>query len=209
MNTADKLIVPQTLDITGTPVTISVLILDSSWSMEKYGSTPESAVRGHIHALQKERGRKFWSGVIGFAEEPYIVVPLSPVEEITGMPRYKASGRTRLYDTVFTVLNELVTMYCDLPEECRRNLRVAVGVFSDGEDNLSNKNVLPFVRRMSKLAHKTGFELLTFGIGIDAVRLAEVIGFPADSRHAYTVRATSQGVRDTIDTMTRTTSHLR
>ncbi len=202
-------LVPQGgLSIAEMPITISVIILDCSTSMGKYGQTPGAAVDAHIVALQGQEGCQYICGVVGFADEARIIIPLSPVEKISGMGRFEARGNTKLYDTVRMVLQKLMLGFQESPLEYLNNLRINVAVFSDGADNRSEDGASKHLQDLTKVAIKMGFNLMTFGIGIDSQRLAADMGFPTDSEHAKTSAATSRGVQDSMEFVTRTTTSL-
>ncbi len=201
-------IVPaQTKITTGKATTIAVSILDESGSMEEYGNTPPEAMDAHHEALRKcDDGRQYLCAVITFASDNEVKIPLMPVEDFGMLEGYRPHAMTLLWETVNKTINDLLNFYRSrIPTELRDDTRVVIGVFSDGDDNESDKSLQPeALQAIAAEAQSLGWELLTFGIGIDAKELAKGMGFPTDDEHAVTVVATPQGVRDATMSMTQT-----
>ena len=63
----------------GKPKTLSVMILDRSGSMAKYGDTPQKCVNDHLAAIKNPPdGREQFVTVITFADDAKIEIPVSP-----------------------------------------------------------------------------------------------------------------------------------
>jgi hypothetical protein len=198
-------LIQRALDLAFRPTTISVLILDSSESMLKYGDAPRTALEGHINALREQTDRNYLCAVVGFHDYAYVIVPLTPVGEIEGIGEYSPDHLTLLWETVAAVLQQLLDLFEKQPRVVMEQLRVVVGVFSDGGDNRSREGADSHVRQLARKALLYGWTLNTFGIGIDAAALADKMGFPTNPSHAQTVEATETGVHESVISMTMST----
>lgn len=197
-------LIPRRLNLAVRPTTVSLMILDGSQSMQKFKEAPKEAVEGHIKKLRDDPTRYYLCSVVGFADNSYVIVPLKPVDEIEGI-KYEPDGNTLLWKTVGDVLEQLLKFYTSQVRGLQEHLKVVVGVFSDGGDNRSPEGYLIHLKYLSEQALSYGWELMTFGIGIDAEALAESMGFPTDPDHAVTVEATEEGLHESVINMTHTT----
>lgn len=204
-------VVPNQIELVNRPTTISVSILDESGSMRKFGATPPEAINGHHQSLRESTdGRQYLCAVITFSATHEVRIPLMPVEDIGPLKGYDPCGSTLLWKTVYLTLESLIDYYkrykASIPREFRNELKVVVGVFSDGKDTASPVLTQPqALQIIAAKALELGWKLQTFGIGIDAGYLARRMGFPDDDEHTLTVEATPQGIQDSVIEMTRTT----
>ncbi|MFA4846472.1 MAG: vWA domain-containing protein [Patescibacteria group bacterium] len=188
------------------PKTLSVLILDASMSMIRFGDAPRQCVANHLAAIKKSPdGREQFCAVITFNKHATLVVPLARADAISDSFRYQNDYGTLLWKTVHEALKSFC-LYFRLHSP--KNTKIFVGVISDGIDNQSNKGGQPGnpvypekTKKWSKRALELGFELFAYGIGVDGKKLAEDLGFPTDDQHAFTLEAS---VRD----LTRSTRHF-
>lgn len=172
---------------------ISVLVLDSSGSMEVYGAGPAEAVNELINTLRRATNAQYWVSVVTFADAARVEVPLTRVASVQPMTRYRASGSTLLWRTVKHVLSELIEAYQRLDPTAQHKVKVFVAVFSDGQDNQSPRPRYPGALQIeSGKALALGFGLKAVGIGIDGKRMARGMGFP--EQDAVTVEASPDGI---------------
>lgn len=174
--------------------TLSIIILDASPSMQKHGLVPQECVNEHFKAIRNPPdGRKQYCTVITFHDAAFVNIPLTPADQLADMNNYHTDGSsTLLWETVYQTLKLFSTA---MPQTT--NLKIFVGVFSDGGDNASDHERQPHkVKRMAQKVQALGWELFCFGIGIDGKKLAEDMGFPTDDKHVKTVAADEAGIRE-------------
>jgi len=192
----------------GKPKTLSVMIIDRSGSMQKYGGTPQKCVNDHLAAIKNPPdGREQFVTVITFADDAKIEIPVSPAATAQPLETYVADGWTLLWQTV----HETLKLFCTLHRMNNpTNLKVFVGVISDGDDNRSDNTIYPKkTRKWAQIALDLGFELFAYGIGVDGKKLAEDMGFPSDDQHAFTLEASVASVQEaTTHFTTRSTTHV-
>lgn len=175
------------------PKTLSVLILDASMSMVRFGDTPRKCVADHLIAIKKSPdGREQFCAVITFNNRATIVIPPARADAISDSFLYQNDYGTLLWKTV----HETLKWFCTYHRlHSPKNLKVFVGVISDGADNKSDRAIYPQkTQKWSKRALDFGFELFAYGIGIDGQKLAEDLGFPTDDKHAFTLEASARSV---------------
>ncbi len=178
---ADELMVRQLSELAKTKkVTLTVMVLDKSGSMANFGTAPMDMVNEIISKLKAENNdqNEYYFGLVSFADMMKLEIPINKVDQIDPLLSYNPDGNTQLYKTARNVISSLLNLVHDLPEELQSNIKVVVGVVSDGMDNRSPRDRYPEkLQQTSKRALKHGFELLAYGIGIDATRLAYAMGF--------------------------------
>ena len=121
-----------------------VLVIDKSGSMREgsrllYAKEAAKAVAGQL----KDNDLL---GVVGFDVEPFVVLPLSPLEKIRGsvsaqIDRLKAQGKTYLYPAVVEARRQL---------ERQRTGRKHVIILSDGETGGSGSDYIDLVAAMRR-----------------------------------------------------------
>lgn len=183
------------------PKTLSILILDRSGSMLKYGDAPRACVNEHLEKIKNPPdGREQYCTVITFCDDATIEIPVTRADLIKPLEAYVADGHTLLWQTVHETLKLFCTMF---KVKNPPNLKVFVGVISDGVDNRSDRNLYPQkTQKWAKRARELGFELFCYGIGVDGKMLARDMGFPDDDQHAFTLVAAVESVRDSIASFT-------
>jgi hypothetical protein len=194
--------------VLGKPTTISVMILDASGSMAVHGTAPQDAVNNHLTTVARDFARDHYVSVVCFSDAPSIAIPITLARRLPQMKDYQADGSTLQWYTVDLVLHQLLELWYKISEEIRKNLHVVIGVFSDGQDNKSDRNLYPRqLQDRSKHARQLGWELYAFGLGIDGIRLAAEMGFIDDSSvrdvHAQTVAPTKAGIDAATDAFTQ------
>jgi uncharacterized protein YegL len=185
-------VVQQMLENANKPKTLSILIVDESGSMADYGKTPQNCVNNHFQSLKNPPdGRQQFCTVILFNDKYRVAIPLTEANELVPMTSYKADGNTLLYETVHQVLKLFISCF----EQSTADLKVFVGVFSDGADNESDTDRQPKkVQVTARKARMLGWELFSYGIGVDAKELASLLGFPTDKDHVHNFTATAKSV---------------
>lgn len=175
----------------GRPSTITVMIIDRSGSMSGYEEPVLTAVNNHLQAIKNPPdGREQYCMIITFSDSYRIDVMLQHASNIDKMTEYKPDDNTLLWKTVYKTIKLFLEPYSAMTTEQKENVKIFFGVFSDGEDNLSNQvdegNPWPEkLQRMTKKALAQGFELLTFGFRFNVKQIAGSMGFPIDDEHAF------------------------
>lgn len=175
----------------GKPATITVMIIDRSGSMSGYEEPVLTAVNNHLQAIKNPPdGREQYCMIITFSDSYRIDVMLQHAFNIDKMTEYKPDNGTLLWKTVYKTIKLFLEPYSAMAKDKKDNLKIFIGVFSDGEDNLSNDvdegNLWPEkLQRMTKEALAQGFELLTFGFRFNVKQIAGSMGFPIDDEHAF------------------------
>ncbi|HLD81887.1 MAG TPA: vWA domain-containing protein [Patescibacteria group bacterium] len=177
-------------------VTLSVLIIDRSGSMHDYQDSMKEAVNSHIQDLSRNMdGREYYCAVISFADEMRVDLPFFYVRTVPKFEVYHPDGLTLQYETVEKVISGILENFEKLSSTERNRFKIFFGVFTDGEDNQSDKNLYPEkLQSVSRRARELSCELLTFGFGVDAPYIAELMGFPTDEDHAVTVEKSTSGI---------------
>jgi hypothetical protein len=83
-----------------------------------------------------------------------------------------------------------------------------VAVLTDGSDNRSSESRRLALVSLATEARARGWELLTFGVGVDGRRIAEAMGFPTDAAHAFTEAAVKEAWGSSLSRSLRVTSGL-
>ncbi len=176
--------------------TLSILIVDRSGSMSRFGQTPLDCLNAHLQSLQNPPDkREQYCTIIYFADEAIVELPLTKVESNLQIERYEADGNTLLWETVYQTMKLFRQLHQNMPGGDL--LQVVVGVFSDGDDTRSDRQRQPQkLKRMAKKVTDFGWHLFSYGIGIDGQKLAEEMGFPSDADHAKTVEASLAGIEE-------------
>lgn len=187
------------------PKTFSIMILDASGSMKVFGEVPQKCINEHLEALKNPPdGRKQYCTVVVFNDDYQAIIKPAPAEKVKPITNYCADGCTLLYETVYQALKSYRALYGIAQPE---NLKIFVGVFSDGQDNRSSADRQPKkLKKMATAVQALGWELFCYGIGIDGKKLAEDMGFPMDDDHCQTVVANDAGVRATTQHFTAATT---
>jgi|GEM_PF-1749108 len=196
------------------PTTMSFWIVDASGSMSRHGSAPQDAINFHFEQLKNPPdGSRQLGCVLSFAYVPKIEVPLIDAQRYVPMNTYSARGETLLYRTVDECLQSVLNLFHRVPQHLRHNLKIAVGVLSDGEDTISNvglhEPIFPEkVQATSRAALAAGFELHAYGLGINGVELARKLGFPTDDAHVRTLEATRASIHSATCHFSHSTTTL-
>jgi len=200
-------LVRQGFGISAKKKTVSIMILDKSSSMQIFGFAPVEAVNNHLRGLQESHddiSRLF--ALVTFSDESRVEIALDLVEKICTYEDYRPQGNTLLWETVHNVLDECLKRFNECPSDIRINSKIVIGVISDGQDNKSDNSRFPeTLQKKARKAIDCGWELLTFGLGIRADKLAFEMGFSPDAKHAFTLKAEAQSLRQTSLHMTQTT----
>ncbi|MFA4846473.1 MAG: hypothetical protein WC654_08045 [Patescibacteria group bacterium] len=187
------------------PKTFSIMILDASGSMRSYGDVPQKCINEYLESLKNPPdGRKQYCTVVVFNDDYQAIIKPSLAAKVKPITNYCADGCTLLWETVYKALKNYRALYGIIQPE---NLKIFVGVFSDGQDNKSFKDRQPRkLKAMAKAVQALGWELFCYGIGIDGKKLAQDMGFPTDDDHCQTVEANDAGVQATTQHFTAATT---
>lgn len=165
---------------------ISVLLVDRSLSMKGYETPVMDAVNDHLRDIKDPPDKSAqYAMVVTFNDGYRISVPLSPAATVNPMTSYVPKGNTLLYETIYLVLKLFTTAYRQLNTDQRRDLVIAMGIFTDGKDNQSPRAKYPAkLVQLVREARAMGFHFYTYGFRFDAVAIAEQMGMPTDDDHA-------------------------
>jgi hypothetical protein len=183
---------------------LHIMFIDESGSMHGHGTTPQDSINEHIDGMQipgdpREKFITVWA----FGDKYRVLLPPTNVLDVEHLTGYCADGRsTLLYKSVYKVMR----FFLEAIEAhgAKDNLNVYVGVFSDGGNNVAYE-YQGKVQKAANMALKAGWELFSFGIGIDGQNLARLMGFPTDEFHAQTVEGTKAGVQRATQSFTAST----
>ncbi len=175
------------------PTTISILILDASNSMKRFGRAPEQAVNGHLDTLRRDQSTEHATCLVTFSGDYRLEIPLTAIGELPPYSGYSTSRGTLLWRTGKRILQQMVESWDEMTLEQREKLRVVVAVMSDGEDTRSPRTVYPeALQGYASAGRRRGWKLLAIGIGVDGQKLANEMGFDPDL--AYTFKPTAEGI---------------
>lgn len=180
--------------------TLGAIVMDESTSMRRFGATPLSALEGYLDDLRGSPDAATTAAtIVTFSDAPRVRLPPTRVVSTPRFLEWSPTRGTRLYGSVYDVLASLLAH--------RGAFRGAVvSVLTDGEDNGSSDRRRRALVVLAGEARALGWELLTFGIGVDARAIAQAMGFPDDPAHARTVAAEARAVADSIRCTTQVTS---
>lgn len=183
---------------------LSAMLLDRSDSMGAFGDTTRKITNQFLDDLRRDVRHYHLTTVIGFSDELKVLIPPTPVMRVQALQEYLTDGGTLLYQTVDEVLQQILRSWYDMSMVDRAKTQVVVGVFSDGEDNRSDRMLYPNkVQATSRRCLEQGWLLTTFGIGVSGKELATNLGFPLDRAEDHA--ATNQGLRDAATSLGATT----
>jgi uncharacterized protein YegL len=193
----------------GTPeksdLALSVIVIDCSTSMRRFGDAPRSALQEHVDELREDRdAARLATAIVGFHRGTQVIVPPTPVGAIAALPSWALAGGTRLYASVDDALRVSAATVRDI-EASGRGCRVVFAVLTDGEDNASPSTALASVRGRAAVARAKGWTLLTFGYGVMADRIAETMGFPSTEGSATSAAPDAASLRRTMSRVTHVT----
>ena len=175
--------------------TISVLLIDESYSMKGQESAILKAVNSHLESSKKPTdGSDQYVLVITFNDEFRTAVPLSSALNVAKMTKYVPDGNTLLYETVYLTIKSFFPAYKLLRGEMRFNTKIVFGIFTDGDDNESDKAFPDKLKRLVQDTLRFGFDYYTLGFKHDAKRMARLMGMPADDMHAQTHNKNEEGI---------------
>lgn len=184
-----------------------ILVVDASGSMASRAESVITSVQKAIETFKNTKdGRNYFISIIQFNHLAELTMPFSHVLTAPEFC-YKPDGNTRLYSTVYEAV-AMVIAACDNVEQMQPEQQITLAVFSDGDDNASQSSDLLALQGLTQIIRElqATVQLQTFGIGIDAERLAAIMGFPLDM--AITVEGSPRGVEEAMADMTSITTTL-
>ena len=192
------------LDRTG--LTIVILMMDESASMERYGDAPQSALNGFLQSLRENPVADHTAAMLmTFSRNCRSDAGLRFVRELPEIESYLPDDQTRLYASVRDVMRPLLAELANGGRPLNRRVDVLLAVYTDGEDNLSTPGDRAELTELASQARERGWQLLTFGYGVDAKRIANKMGFPHDADHARTLIGDECGIHHSmVITLSRT-----
>lgn len=175
---------PLTSDSISTAKVFAVLVMDRSGSMERFRDVPLRAINGYLDKMRASQyAAALEVSIVVFDHATDTLISMRPVSQIKPLPPYKNGRGTRLYGTVADVVERLNQRI--LVEHSQGvNATGSVVVFTDGEDTSTPPGKhLSRMRRAVVEAGDLGAQMIAIGIGIDGLRLAEDLWFPAKFAH--------------------------
>lgn len=179
--------------------TLGVIVMDESGSMARFRSTPPSAIEAYLAELRASPDAPAMAAsIVSFSDAPRVRVPLGRVAATPRWIEWSPRGGTRLYGSVHDVLASLLAH--------RDAFRTAVvSVLTDGADNRSSEARRGALVGLSTQARALDWQLLTFGVGVDAASIARAMGFPDDEAHARSVAAVEEEIACSVRCSSRVT----
>ncbi len=174
-------------------LTLAMLLLDRSGSMNDFGDAPLKAANECLEVLKNKPGAdRTYAGVWTFCEVVTNDIPIQPLCDLQPLQKYIARGGTALYDAVGEALRQALEIQAFADRVHGIKIHTSLSVITDGDDLHSR---MPHARELTFAQHAKDakFDLMAIGIGIDHKRLARNLGF--DPRNCHTVDATAAGVR--------------
>lgn len=197
-------------------LTLAILVMDESGSMERYGDAPRRALNRYLQGLRESPVADHTAVMLAtFSRSLRSDAGLLFAHEHPNFDAYLPDDQTRLYASVRDILRPLMA---ELKSGVRpphrhgarelrwhRRVDVLLAVYTDGEDNLSTRGDRVELTELAGRALKRGWQLLTFGYGVDAKRIAKKMGFPHSADHARTMIADERSIHQSMAfTLTRT-----
>ncbi|MEK7632580.1 MAG: hypothetical protein AAB473_02200 [Patescibacteria group bacterium] len=173
--------------------TLSILMVDGSWSMDKHGNAPVVAVNNYLDQLREDRNTNHLVGVVIFNDDFRVAIPVTPVHQVGRYTGYRACGNTLLYRSAKRVLEGVADSWDGLTEREQANLSFYFTIISDGEDNRSpRKNYPEALASYAIRGRRDGWVLACNGLGISGQLLAQAMSF--DPALAETFDANEAGI---------------
>lgn len=174
-------------DIANDEVTLVLRVIDETGSMQRFQNEVELADREMIAALKNSKASdqilmSTWLFNTSF-KVLHGFVPLDDVLPLAGI--YRPDDQTALYSAVYSALTDAnagVVSYADTLSGSGIRVKVVVVVFTDGEDNYSDRlgvwpaQIKTVVSDLLKLENFL-FSLVAFGTGFARTAASEM-GFP-------------------------------
>lgn len=178
--------------ISSRTLTVATLVMDASMSMRRFQNAPRDALNEFIQDCRRSPvASDIAVQIVTFAAAMFQALPLTKVDAAPSIDHIQNSPGTRLYATVRDVMISLA----DDPRMRKIDrLNHVFAVFTDGEDVLSTEEDRLQLCQLATFVARRGWDLLTFGFGVDARHIARQMGFPTDANHAKTVAADVQSV---------------
>lgn len=162
------------------------LVVDRSGSMYGIASDVRGNVKKFISDQKKESGKAFLT-VAQFDHEYKIVHPLRDIQEIDEeefAKQYAPRGSTALLDAIGRSTLEMKEKIDDMTNE-NKPKRVVIAVITDGLENASKEYNLAKIKEMIKERESAGWDFLFLGATLDAIKVAEDMGFSSSKAAVY------------------------
>ena len=162
--------------------TLIAALLDRSGSMESIRSDAEGGFNAFI-AQQAEQSGDVRVTLAQFDSEYEVVYqdrPISDVPEFRLQPR----SMTALLDGIGRLVTSIEHQIGSL-DPARRPERIIILVVTDGHENASQEWTKPAVHQLITRMQAQGWEFIFLGASLDAVDIAQAMGFRPSASMAY------------------------
>lgn len=168
--------------------TAIALVVDRSGSMESRVSDTVGSVTGLISDQKKQQGEAALT--LALFDDRYEVIHnfenLKNVDEGKFAKLYHPRGSTALLDAIGRTTLTLSAQLEAMSQE-QRPKRVVVAIVTDGLENSSKEFNLSQIKEMIKAKEVAGWDFMFLGATLDAISVAENMGFSTDKAAYYDV----------------------
>jgi hypothetical protein len=182
------------------------MLFDRSSSMRRFGTAPRDALNSHLDVLRvSDAADRIAVQVVTFDRHMEIVLPFQRVSLATDVGQIVPGHGTRLYGTVRDAMLP-VLLDVNAARALGFSIDVVVAVFTDGENSCGTIFDQAETLTVAAQALRRGWELHTFGFGVNATLIASDMGFPADLTHAHSLDASAQAIHRAVTHTTMLTA---
>ena len=175
--------------------------------MARHGQIPARALNKYLRLLQQApTADKTIAAIVTFEEYWHWIVKPAPVKNIAPISHYRASGLTRLYQTVGDITQLGLGLKYQAAQR-GQSLRLVIGVLTDGLNesgpDFDEAEDLAHVQLMAAEAYKQGVIYEIFGLGLDALYIAKKMGLVGARCH--NLRGTPGDIEESTIQFAKTT----
>lgn len=174
----------------------AALLFDSSGSMMGVSRAARESLESSLTEY-KNAGEKteVHVGLMFFSSEPEEVIdclPASAIDPKEVAAMYKIYGLTALYDSIAAIIRQTDLVLSARERAGQRPFdRVAVTIYTDGEENNSKEYAVGDVKALIQEREKQGWQFLFAASNIDHRRVGGSLGVQRTSGFAHTARGMS------------------
>lgn len=172
-------------DLVTDVVTLSLLIVDESYSMSDDETQVKSEIDASIEAIKDSSQRdEILLSIWAFNSRTRLIHSYLSLDLVEPFTDYHPQNNTALYDSIIDGLTGLVKYEAELKAQGWR-VKLNVGVVTDGDDNESRHTaaqVKTVVEELRRKRENATFALIALGNDVDETVLAASMGFPDPKR---------------------------
>lgn len=182
-------------------------ILDRSGSM---WSIIDNAISGFNYFLNEQKTVKGKANLqTTLFDTEFTISEMKDIQKVNEFTKktYVPGGGTSLYDAIGSTIDNELDKLSTLPKEERPSKTIIV-VLSDGEENSSREYHQDLIKRMiNEMREEFNWEFIFLAANQDAILTADGLGISRGNSMNFD--ATSDGINDAYNSMSKATTHYR